>query len=388
VSSYDFGFYILLLGDASVDKASFTHRYCYNLNNPNERLTIGVDFHVKIVDLQGKKIKLQIWDVGGEERFRFLLPTYCLGKNGVIIFYDVTRSQTLEYIEQWITIIRQKNGKIPIILVGITEEKSEREVSREEGKEIANSRNLSGYLECNPKTGRNVEKVFEELTRLILADTNFTFPKRKRSPLKTASTLEYMREKSEVEKKKRGIEFGLSLDDLLIKLLRANPAIKFAVIVSAEGLPIASALPQGVYETRIAAMTATLLSLSKKAIVEMKKGNFDQLYIKGSEGYFLVMQINSDTILAVFISKNARFGKLTRYGKSDDDNGDDYLPYPYIFTPPKPPDDFEMAPHLQIRAPSKEKAFEDEYYCQYCGMKLTKEEQSTHSCIEKPEKKR
>ena len=64
---------LVVFGDASVGKPSFTKRYCYNVFNPSERLTIGVDFHVKTIVLHGKKIKLQIWDVGGEERFRFLL---------------------------------------------------------------------------------------------------------------------------------------------------------------------------------------------------------------------------------------------------------------------------------------------------------------------------
>lgn len=74
MSSYDYTFKVLLLGDAGTEKSAFTKRYCYNLYNPRERLTIGVDFHVKTIEVQGKRIKLQIWDVGGEERFRFSLP--------------------------------------------------------------------------------------------------------------------------------------------------------------------------------------------------------------------------------------------------------------------------------------------------------------------------
>ena len=179
-----------------------------------------------------------------------------------------------------------------------------------------------------------------------------------------------------------------NLDDFLKKLLGANPGVKSAAIVSTEGLPITSALPYGVDETKIAAMIAALLSLSKMAIIQMKKGDFDQMYIKGSEGYILVMQVGSNAVLAVFATKDVRLGKFARFGYSDDDDdGEDYLPYPYIFTPPKPPDDFAMAPQVQIRAPLKEKDPEEEIYCQYCGMKLTKEEQSTHSCKKKPEQK-
>ena len=70
--------------------------------------------------------------------------------------------------------------------------------------------------------------------------------------------------------------------------------------------------------------------------------------------------------------------------KIDDD---DYIPFPYIFNPPKPPDDFAMAPQVHVRTPLKEENLEKSINCQYCGMKLTKEEQLTHSCKKKPKNK-
>jgi len=101
-----------------------------------------------------------------------------------------------------------------------------------------------------------------------------------------------------------------SLDDLLKKLLGAIPEVKAAAIVSAEGLPIASALPQGIDETRISAMTAALLSLSERAIVEMGKGDFEQLYIKGTDGYLLVMQAGPNAVLTVSTTKDVRLGLI------------------------------------------------------------------------------
>ena len=101
-----------------------------------------------------------------------------------------------------------------------------------------------------------------------------------------------------------------SLDDILKRLLGAIPEVKSAAIVSAEGLPIASALPQGIDETRIAAMTAALLSLSERAIIEMGKGDFDQLYIKGSNGYLLVMQAGINAVLTVSTTKEVRLGLI------------------------------------------------------------------------------
>ena len=170
MSNYDFTFKVLLLGDASVGKTSFTKRYCYNIFNPSERLTIGVDFHVKTIDLHGKKIKLQIWDIGGEERFRFLLPTYCLGANAAFLLYDITRPQTLDNISEWTNIVRQKGGPVPIMLIGskIDLEKSQRNIPREYGIQIAEKHNMTSFGEISSKTGQNVTKTFEVLTELTL----------------------------------------------------------------------------------------------------------------------------------------------------------------------------------------------------------------------------
>jgi predicted regulator of Ras-like GTPase activity (Roadblock/LC7/MglB family) len=88
------------------------------------------------------------------------------------------------------------------------------------------------------------------------------------------------------------------------------PGVKAAMIVSTEGIPIASMLPQGIDEERIAAMTATLWFLSERAILEMRKGDFDQFYIKGSEGYLLGMQAGPNAILLVSTTKDVRLGLI------------------------------------------------------------------------------
>lgn len=173
MTSYDFTYKILLLGDASVGKTSFTKRYCYNIFNPSERLTIGVDFHVKTIELNEKRIKLQLWDVGGEERFRFLLPTYCLGANAAFLLYDITRPSTLDNISEWITIVKQKGGPIPIMLVGskLDLEKSQRQVERDYGIQIAEKNDMASFVEISAKDNVNVDDAFKVLTELTLKRT-------------------------------------------------------------------------------------------------------------------------------------------------------------------------------------------------------------------------
>ncbi len=170
MASYDYTFKILLLGDASVGKTSFTKRYCYNIFNPSERLTIGVDFHVKTIELSDKRIKLQLWDVGGEERFRFLLPTYCLGANAAFLLYDITRPSTLDNISEWINIVKQKGGPIPIMLVGskLDLEKSQRQIQRDYGIQIAEKNDMASFVEISAKDNANVDDAFKVLTELTL----------------------------------------------------------------------------------------------------------------------------------------------------------------------------------------------------------------------------
>ncbi|MFX1502638.1 MAG: Rab family GTPase [Promethearchaeota archaeon] len=166
---YDYTFKIILLGEPDVGKVNLTQKLCYKLFHQQERLTIGVDFHIKTMKVKGKKIKMQIWDVAGEEQFNFLMPSYCLGANAVMIIYDVTNSKTLKKMDDWVKIIRTKAGNIPIVLIGNKVDLEEfREISTEYGLKIAKNYNLSGFSEISTKTGANVEKIFKNLSELIM----------------------------------------------------------------------------------------------------------------------------------------------------------------------------------------------------------------------------
>lgn len=167
--NYDYTFKIVLLGDPEVGKANLSQQLCYNLFSPEERLTIGVEFHVKSLEVKGKKIKIQIWDIAGEERFDFLTPTYCMGANAVLIVYDITNSKTVEKMDNWIEIVRQKAGDIPIVLLGNKSDLEDyREIPKEKGLKITQEYNLSGFSEISTKTGENVENLFEDLSEIIL----------------------------------------------------------------------------------------------------------------------------------------------------------------------------------------------------------------------------
>ncbi|TXT60430.1 MAG: Small GTP-binding protein [Promethearchaeota archaeon] len=165
---FDYTFKILMVGDAAVGKTSLTIRYISGSFLEDLKLTIGVDFFSKTTEFKGKKVKYQIWDFGGEERFRFLLPQYCRGANGALFLYDITKHITLEHLPEWTSIIRENAGDIPIILVGAKLDLDPyREVSREEGIQAAKKYNLAAFIELSSKTGQNVEEAFTNMTDIL-----------------------------------------------------------------------------------------------------------------------------------------------------------------------------------------------------------------------------
>lgn len=171
---YDATYKIVIFGDAGCGKTTLTQRYLTNLFKSDTSMTIGVDFEVKSLDIDEKKVKLQIWDFGGEERFRFLLPTYVKGANGGIFMYDITNYSSLAHIDDWLTVILKKiDDMFPVIVVGGKADLEEREVNSEEGIQIAESRDMDAFIECSSKTGENVEETFEALTRLMLQKSDF-----------------------------------------------------------------------------------------------------------------------------------------------------------------------------------------------------------------------
>ena len=170
---YDYTYKVMLLGDASVGKTSLTLRYISGFFLEDLKLTIGVDFYSKTTDFNGKKVKLQIWDFGGEERFRFLLSQYCKGANGAFFLYDITKSLTLDHLPDWTQIIREHAGDIPIMLIGSKKDLEEfRDVSTEDGDLAAKKYNLRSFMELSSKTGENVEQAFEIMTKILIEKTN------------------------------------------------------------------------------------------------------------------------------------------------------------------------------------------------------------------------
>ncbi|TFG25743.1 MAG: GTP-binding protein [Promethearchaeota archaeon] len=160
---------VLTAGEGGVGKTTLLHRYVEGKFSSETRMTIGVEFFLKELNIDGQKVMLQLWDFGGQERFRFLLESYVIGARGAMLLFDLTRAMTLENIEQWVKICRKEDPKLPILFLGSKADLTEDIcVKPDYIEEFQKEFDLYDYLQISSKTGQNVELSFQNLTRHIL----------------------------------------------------------------------------------------------------------------------------------------------------------------------------------------------------------------------------
>ncbi len=98
--------------------------------------------------------------------------------------------------------------------------------------------------------------------------------------------------------------------DRLREMQISSPSIEASAVVSVDGLTIASALPSSVEEDRVAAMSAAMLSLGERIATELGRGGLEQVYIKGSNGYVILMSIGNDAVLTALAHESAKLGLI------------------------------------------------------------------------------
>ncbi len=164
-----FKFKITLFGPGGVGKTSLLLRYIKDYFSEDLKKTIGSNFLIKDVEIDGKSVRLLLWDIGGQPQFHKLRTIYFKGSNAALGVFDLSSSQTLLKIPGWTSSIKKTVKKnIPMLLLG-NKADLEREVDKTEAEDLAKRLN-SNYLETSAKTGLNVEKAFEFIARACLEE--------------------------------------------------------------------------------------------------------------------------------------------------------------------------------------------------------------------------
>ena len=181
--------------------------------------SIGVDFKLKSIEVDGKIIKLQIvtllilislfliiqWDTAGQERFRTITTSYYKGAQGIVIVYDVSDANSFEHVKSWMNDIERfaKEGVFKILVGNKCDLIEQRQVSKEMGKQLADSYGIP-FIETSAKNNENIEKLFIDSTRafiekqLKMGNTGFV---PKPGPSSAAVSLSSQKIESPVKKK-------------------------------------------------------------------------------------------------------------------------------------------------------------------------------------------
>ncbi|KAM3625504.1 uncharacterized protein V6R79_013126 [Siganus canaliculatus] len=167
--TYDYLFKLLLIGDSGVGKTCILFRFSEDAFNTTFISTIGIDFKIRTVELDGKKIKLQIWDTAGQERFRTITTAYYRGAMGIMLVYDITNEKSFDNIRNWIRNIEEHAASDVerMVLGNKCDMNDRRQVSRERGEKLAIDYGIK-FLETSAKSSINVEEAFFTLGRDIM----------------------------------------------------------------------------------------------------------------------------------------------------------------------------------------------------------------------------
>ena len=176
---YDYLFKILLIGNTFVGKSSLLQRFIDQSWNGKFDPTIGVDFvriiknkkiqKLKTIEVEGKKVKLQIWDTAGEERFRTITTSYYKGAQAIIVVYDITDRDSFDHVKNWMADCDKfaKEGVLRILAGNKFDLNNIRKVGKDEAEELSKKYGIQ-YIEVSAKDNSNVEELFINTTEIFL----------------------------------------------------------------------------------------------------------------------------------------------------------------------------------------------------------------------------
>ncbi len=162
-------FKIITGGEGGVGKTTLLYRYVEGKFLTNTKSTLGVDFFWKKFSSDKGQFDLQLWDFGGQAAFRHILKNYASGANGALLLFDLTDKSSLNNIDDWVDIFREKEPNLPIIFLGTKLDLTESIVVDDKDAHFyKNKYNFLDYIKISSKTDENVNLAFKALVNEIM----------------------------------------------------------------------------------------------------------------------------------------------------------------------------------------------------------------------------
>ena len=169
----DYTIKLLIVGDSSVGKSNFIYRFIENKFCQSYMTTTGIDLKTGNIDIENKKIRVQLWDTAGQEKYRAITKNLFLKVQGVLIIYDITNENSFQNLKSWVSTIKEECGHMEMLLIGNKSDLEEqRKVKKDEAIAFAQEEKIE-YMETSSKTGENIHKAIGFICEKILNDTNF-----------------------------------------------------------------------------------------------------------------------------------------------------------------------------------------------------------------------
>lgn len=171
-TKYDLSFKLIVIGDSGVGKSCLTNKATKNIFEESYNATVGFEFFSFNIRMNGKVLKLQIWDTCGQELYRSLITNFYRNSSLAIMVYSITSKDSFDNIDIWLKELRtHSNPDAKVFLIGNKIDlENERKVEKSQGEQYAQENNLNLFMEASAKTGMNAQQVFIEAAKVLYDD--------------------------------------------------------------------------------------------------------------------------------------------------------------------------------------------------------------------------
>ena len=190
---FDYTIKILILGKSGVGKTNILTMFMDKKFNQSHMTTSGIDLKTTSIELNNRKLRIQLWDTCGQEKYKSITKNLFLKVQGILAVYDITNRNSFSILKNWINSIKSDGNHPKMLIIGNKIDLNEiREVPKDEAIEYAKEEKIE-YIETSSKTGENINKAITLICEKIM--DNSSFEKDASFALDTSSVLRKNRHK-------------------------------------------------------------------------------------------------------------------------------------------------------------------------------------------------